>query len=293
MQEMSGVTRKLEHFRLACVCGLLAMATAAAQASDDMVWQSYQFADAHGGGATSSISVGVPETDHIMLSGSCSASSGSGVPRVTFGAPVEGLRDGDRMQIRFLDTPGEPAYFGQTAGTEAEGGVSGIEVELPVDDEIWMVTSKRHAIDYTVGGEVMNLPLSGSAHAIKQFLNDCHAYTGDAQASTSGTTLQPTADNSMTCEAYDGARSQNSRVPAAVTFDNRTEGYRSVLWLDFDGVPQQMAALNPGESSTINTYLTHPWMITDGPGNCLEIHMPQPGTTTFAITAPNRWLGDE
>jgi len=287
---MTSLDRSFRHFLLLSVCGSMAMAATAAQASDDIVWQSYEFADAHGGGATSNISVGVPETDHIMLSGSCSASNRSGVPRLTFGAPVGGLRDGDRMEIRFLDTPGEPAYSGQAAGTEAEVGVSGIEVELPTGDEIWTIMSERRAINYIVGGQVMNLPLHGSARAIDRFLGDCRSYAGNGDRSTP---LQPTADNPMTCEAYAGARSQNSQVPATLTFDNRTDGYRSILWLDFDGMPQQMAALNPGETSTINTYLTHPWMITDGPGNCLEIHMPQPGTTTFAITAPNRWFGDE
>ncbi len=287
---MTGMTRRLRYFLLVSACGLMALAAAPAQASDDMVWQSYEFADAHGGGATSNISVGVPETDHIMLSGSCSAANGSGVPRLTFGAPVDGLRDGDRMEMRFLDAPGEPVYSGQAAGTQAEVGVSGIEVELPAGDEIWAVMSERRAINYAVGNQVMNLPLRGSARAIDRFLSDCRTYAGNG-----GTTSPqlPTDENPMTCEAYADARSQNSQVPATVTFDNRTDGYRSILWLDFDGMPQQMAALNPGETSTINTYLTHPWMITDGPGNCLEIHMPQPGTTSFAITAPNRWFGDE
>jgi len=287
------MSSRFGHLRLGYVCGALAMATVAAPASDDMVWQSFQF-DGADGGASRGISVGVPETDHIMLSGSCTASIGSAVPRITFGAPVDGLRDGDRMEIQFLNTSGDAVYSGRAAGTDAEVGVSGIEVELSVDDEIWQVMSERRTIGYRVGGEVMNLPLGGSARAIEQFLNDCNAYAANAHASTSQTMpLEPTADNPMTCEAYQGARSQNSHVPATVTFDNRTEGYRSVMWLDFDGVPQQMAALNPGESSTINTYLTHPWMITDGPGNCLEIHMPQPGTTTFRLTAPNRWFGDE
>ena len=275
----------------ACLCGLMTMSAAAAQGSDDMVWQSFQFNDADNGGATSNISVGVPETDHVILLGTCSAAAGRGVPRITFGAPVDGLRDGDRMEIRFLDASSELTYSGETAGTAAEIGVSGIMVELPVGDELWSVLSQRSTISYAVGGETITLSLSGSARAIDQFLQDCNGYAGtDVPQDTS---QGPTADNPMTCEAYAGARSQNSLVPATVTFDNQTDGYRSVLWLDFDGQPQQMASLNPGESSTINTYLTHPWMITDGPGNCLEIHLPQPGTTSFAITAPNRWFGDE
>lgn len=191
------------------------------------------------------------------------------------------------MEIQFLNTPGDMTYSGRAAGTDAEVGVSGIEVNLSVDDEIWLVMSERRTIDYRVGGEVMNLPLSGSARAIDQFLQNCNSYAGNTGTDVSPDTLKgPTADNPMTCEAYDGVRSRNSIVPATVTFDNQTDGYRSVLWLDFDGVPQQMAALNPGESGTINTYLTHPWMVTDGPGNCLEIHMPQPAAPPSASPHP-------
>ena len=49
----------------------------------------------------------------------------------------------------------------------------------------------------------------------------------------------------------------------------------------------------PAWTFTINTYMTHPWMFTDGPGNCIEMFMPQPGVTRFAITAPNRNFGPE
>ncbi|WP_417416265.1 hypothetical protein [Hoeflea sp.] len=290
---MTRIVQSLTQLLSACLGGLMAVSAAAAQGTDAMVWQSYQYDDADNGGATSSISVGVPETDHVIVLGTCSA-AGQSVPRVTFGAPVDGLGDGDRMHLRFLDVPGAPVYSGQAAGTAAEFGVSGIEMELPAGDMIWTLLSERSTIRYAIGGETITLPLRGSARAIDRFLNDCASYAGNTAAGSNGTApKQPTAANPMTCEAYAGARSQNSIVPATVTFDNRTDGYRSILWLDFEGNPQQMAALNPGESSTINTYLTHPWMITDGPGNCLEIHMPQPGTNSFAITAPNRWFGDE
>ena len=288
------MTRRLGYFRLACIWGTMAMATVAAQASDDMVWQSFQFDDADNGDAISNISVGIPETDHIILLGTCSAAAGQSVPQITFGAPVDGLRDGDRMEIRFLDAPAELAYFGEAAGTAAEFGVSGVMVNLPIGDELWSVLSQKSTIRYAVGGAVITLPLSGSAQAIDQFLNDCDGYANNTGTDVSQDTSQgPTAENPMTCEAYANVRSQNSIVPATVTFDNQTDGYRVVLWIDFDGLAATDGRVEPGESSTINTYLTHPWMMTDGPGNCLEIHMPQPGTTRFSITAPNRWFGDE
>lgn len=37
--------------------------------------------------------------------------------------------------------------------------------------------------------------------------------------------------------------------------------------------------LDPVESKTIDTFCTHPWMITTGPGDCFEIILPtaEPG----------------
>lgn len=65
------------------------------------------------------------------------------------------------------------------------------------------------------------------------------------------------------------------------------------MWIDFKGNPKEYAALNAGEEYTLNTYVTHPWMITDGPGNCLEMFMPHQGVDTFNITAPDRDFGPE
>jgi hypothetical protein len=65
------------------------------------------------------------------------------------------------------------------------------------------------------------------------------------------------------------------------------------MWIGFDGMPVEYANLNPGETFSVNTYVTHPWMITDGPGNCIEMFMPQPGRASFDITAPGRDFGPE
>ncbi len=90
------------------------------------------------------------------------------------------------------------------------------------------------------------------------------------------------------CTVLEHAVSKNSDVPVNVTFINRADGLRGVSWIGFDGLPQEYASLIPGEEFTIDTYVSHPWMFTDGPGNCLEMYMPQQGVPIFEITAPGR-----
>ncbi len=76
-------------------------------------------------------------------------------------------------------------------------------------------------------------------------------------------------------------------MPVTITFRNRTKGFRAVMWIDFNGQPVNYANLEPGQKFTVSTFVTHPWMFTDGPGNCAEVYMPQAGVKTFNITAKN------
>jgi len=95
------------------------------------------------------------------------------------------------------------------------------------------------------------------------------------------------------CAKFGKVKSQNSNTPVTVTFVNRSGEYRSVDWVDFNGNLKNYANLNPGERFRIDTYVTHPWVFTDGPGNCVEMFMPQQGVPRFNLTRKaTGWGGD-
>jgi hypothetical protein len=83
---------------------------------------------------------------------------------------------------------------------------------------------------------------------------------------------QPVGAAEFGCGRRASLRSQNSDLPVRITFVNRSGAYRALEWIDFKGNFKDYGGMNPGESKVINTYVTHPWMITDGPGNCKYIH---------------------
>jgi von Hippel-Lindau disease tumor suppressor protein len=89
------------------------------------------------------------------------------------------------------------------------------------------------------------------------------------------------------CKDLFKVKSQGSDTPAKITFINKSGMYRSILWLDFSGRPKDYAGLNSGDEVTLDTYLTHPWMVADGPGDCIEIFMPHAGTRVVTLTAPD------
>jgi VHL beta domain len=98
-----------------------------------------------------------------------------------------------------------------------------------------------------------------------------------------------TADS---CALEGRIKSKNSNKPVTVTFENGTGGLRNVTWLDFNGNPVDYAQLQPGEKFTVKTFVTHPWMFPDGPGNCHEIFMPKKNIKKFRITVERQGLGD-
>ena len=98
---------------------------------------------------------------------------------------------------------------------------------------------------------------------------------------------------SLSCKNQRRMRSANGGLNTTVTFVNRTQETRAVLWFDFAGQPKDYGMLEPGQSKAIQTWTTHPWMFTDGPGNCIEMYMPAAGSPTFSITRPSPGFGAE
>lgn len=90
------------------------------------------------------------------------------------------------------------------------------------------------------------------------------------------------------CRQQGRARSKVSDQPAKMTFINSSSTFRSVIWLDFKGREKTYAGLNPGQRITIDSFVTHPWLITTGPGDCLRIVYPRPGRQVVHLVDPGK-----
>lgn len=87
----------------------------------------------------------------------------------------------------------------------------------------------------------------------------------------------------LSCSETSSLRSEKSETPARVTFVNTSGMYRSILWIDGKGGFKDFGGLNSGEQLTIDTFVTHPWMIATGPGDCLQIFRPVAGSSTVEL----------
>ena len=70
-------------------------------------------------------------------------------------------------------------------------------------------------------------------------------------------------------------KSQNSDTPTNITFTNATCDPVLLYWIDFDGNRVLYATIPAGESYVQNTYLTHPWVVTNALGD-IGLYLPVP-----------------
>lgn len=266
---------------------LCAGAAAPAMGQSGFVWHVGQFIDENGG-RRAAIGYGVPETDNSQVNGFCHAGA-PGLATMAFAADVGGSPDGTAVTLNLRGAGFSRTINGIVSLPRSEEGASTVEAQLTLGDPLWQGLARLGQMSYSVNnGPPVPLGLAGSSRVVEAFLRQC----AEIAASGNGG-AQPQDPHWATCQAQPTARSQRSDIPVSVVFRNRTDGYRSLMWIGFDGTPVQYASLNPGETFSVNTYVTHPWMITDGPGNCIEMFMPQPGQTIFDITAPSPDLGPE
>ena len=98
--------------------------------------------------------------------------------------------------------------------------------------------------------------------------------------------LQPARE--LSCREQSTIASSNSNTPAKITFINNSGMQRAVQWIDFNGRIKNYADLSAGQQITLDTFLTHPWLITDGPGNCVKIVLAEPGASVAYLDGGGR-----
>lgn len=89
----------------------------------------------------------------------------------------------------------------------------------------------------------------------------------------------PTRNTVFTAQHHqaevDGAAySVSGKFKTNIRFLNRSGEIRKIFWLDYEGNRRLFKELLPGQEHRLNTYLTHPWLITDKNDMALDIYFP-------------------
>jgi len=72
------------------------------------------------------------------------------------------------------------------------------------------------------------------------------------------------------CPPPGSIRSKESNRKAVVHFANSTGRTMDVVWIDFDGKRKTYRTLKNGEDYKQQTFVTHPWILVDKQGRCLN-----------------------
>ncbi len=79
---------------------------------------------------------------------------------------------------------------------------------------------------------------------------------------------------SQKCEAESVSISRTGKVTTEITFINQRSVPVKTYWLDYSGKRKFYAQIQPGDKVVQQTYVTHPWVITDASNNCLGVYYP-------------------
>jgi hypothetical protein len=85
------------------------------------------------------------------------------------------------------------------------------------------------------------------------------------------------------CAQEDFVRSAEGAVSSSITFVNATGGRLRTYWIDYDGRRKFYAEILPGGRHFQQTFLTHPWVITNSQEDCLGVYMPAPFPQHFVV----------
>jgi hypothetical protein len=87
----------------------------------------------------------------------------------------------------------------------------------------------------------------------------------------------------QSCAFEASLRSLNSAQATQITFINETSEIVALYWLNFHGRRVSYGVMSPGQSLPMNTFATHPWILTDGGGTCFMIVVNDRGRRTLRI----------
>jgi hypothetical protein len=85
------------------------------------------------------------------------------------------------------------------------------------------------------------------------------------------------------CSQASSLQSQEAQVATRIEIINQSSKVILIYWIDYDGAYQFYGNLGPGQSKLFNTFLTHPWLITDPAGTCLSIFFPSQEHTQAVV----------
>ena len=160
-------------------------------------------------------------------------------------------------------------------------GQSNYNVTFAVAFEVSNPATKKRVAGTATETEMLAPDASGTKKIISQHEKITTSHRSDGMLS------KPDASEE-TVSKEKGLKSENGNVKTRITFVNRSKQPVKAYWLDYNGERVFYKELKPSESYSLDTFLTHPWLITDLHDNAWDVYMPTVQPRTVIIRAPKK-----
>lgn len=95
--------------------------------------------------------------------------------------------------------------------------------------------------------------------------------------------IQPSSISSSGCGGEANLRSQSGTSPSTILFVNEKTVPVKVYWLNYSGAREYFFGLDPNQSLTQPTFITHPWVVTDSNDVCLDVFVSNAQTSSAIL----------
>jgi hypothetical protein len=86
------------------------------------------------------------------------------------------------------------------------------------------------------------------------------------------------------CPSEAGLRSQKGTKKTNIVFHNATSRTVHLYWINYGGRRESYGSIAPGQTHSQPTYSTHPWVVTDHRGKCLNVYFADAANNAVTIT---------
>ncbi|MGP0058997.1 MAG: caspase family protein [Beijerinckiaceae bacterium] len=128
---------------------------------------------------------------------------------------------------------------------------------------------------------------AGLAKARIESLKNKEAKAAPPAATPDGTSLQEHApDDSRSparCSDEQSLKSVDARRPTGISFKNSRDTSIRIFWIDYAGKRKLYGSLSYGQSLSLQTFMTHPWVITNNVDTCIGVYLPETPAREFVI----------
>ncbi|MCH9685923.1 MAG: hypothetical protein K0V04_31100 [Deltaproteobacteria bacterium] len=109
------------------------------------------------------------------------------------------------------------------------------------------------------------------------------ASSGGGGGESSGGEPPPQSLPELGCREEGNLASLSDAQGADVQFTNDAAELRRLYWLDYGGSRVDFGPLQPGESVGFGSFVTHPWVVTDGNDQCITIFVTVAGQHQISL----------